>query len=309
MASPSEAGPAGGARARPLERRRAVERVLLGILVLNLLVALAKGVYGALSGSLAIASDAAHSAIDGSSNVVGVIALRFASRPPDEDHPYGHRKIEIVAASLIGVAIGVVALELGAGAVRALASGRPPPRIDATGYLVMTGTLVVNVLVAWWERREGRRLGSRFLEADAAHTASDVLVTLGVLGAMVLVRAGHAWADPVASLAVMVVIARVAYQVLLSNVEVLIDRAAIDAAQVRSLVLQVPGVTGCHRVRSRGAPGAIHVDLHVTADGAQTLSQAHALTEHVERHLCEHLPDVHDVTVHVEPEGDPEEEL
>jgi cation diffusion facilitator family transporter len=283
--------------------------VLVGILVLNLLVALAKGVYGALSGSLAISSDAAHSAIDGSSNVVGVVALRFASRPPDADHPYGHRKIEIVAASLIGVAIGVVALELGLGAVRALMSGRAAPRIDLTGWLVMVGTLVVNVLVAWWERRAGRRLGSRFLEADAAHTASDVLVTLGVLGSMALVRAGYAWADPVASLVVMVVIARVAWQVLMSNVEVLIDRAAVDAALVRSLVLRVPGVTGCHRVRSRGGPGAVHVDLHVTADGAQTLSEAHHLSARVERHLCEHLPDVHDVTVHVEPEGDPEEGL
>jgi cation diffusion facilitator family transporter len=286
----------------------AVQRVVRATLALNLLVAVAKGVYAAWSGSLAVATDAVHSLLDASSNVVGLVALRAASHPPDPDHPYGHRKIEILAAAGIGVLIGGATFQFAWRAVEALVQGRPLPATSGAGFAIMGGTLVVNVIVATWEHRRGRALGSHFLMADAAHTASDVVVTLAVIGSLGAAHAGWAWADPVAALGVTAVIGRVAWRILRENLAVLIDRAVLDAAAVRAEVMAVPGVAACHRVRSRGVPGHVHLDLHLHVDGGMTLAYAHAISHQVEARLKARFSGLHDVTIHVEPEGDAEEE-
>jgi cation diffusion facilitator family transporter len=287
----------------------AVRRVVLIILVLNLLVAAAKGVYAALSGSLAVATDAIHSALDASSNIVGMIALRMAQSPPDEGHPYGHRKVEILATVAIGVAIGVAAFRFASSAVVALWEGRPSPTATTLGFAVILGTLVTNIFVAVYEHRRGRQLQSSFLVADAMHTASDVAVTIAVLISMVAARAGVTWADPVAALVVTLVIARVAWSILSANLGILLDRAALPAEEIRAVALATPGVVGCHRVRSRGANGAYELDLHVQVDGAISLAAAHAISHAVEARLKETFEHLNDVTIHIEPDDDVEEPI
>lgn len=289
----------------PADRR--VERVVLQILVLNLAVALAKGVYGWLSGSLAVASDALHSGLDAASNIVGFVALRLAGRPPDDDHPYGHDKVEIVAAAVIGLVIAGGAVNFGIEAAKALIVGRPPPEVGAGGFVVMLGTLAVNLFVAWWERKKGQALQSPFLVADAAHTGSDVIVTIGVIIALAGTQLGLAWADPVASLVVLAVVATVGVRIIRENVDVLIDRVAIDAEQIRAVALEVPGVLGCHRVRSRGIGGLLRVDLHVVLDGQMTLERAHEITHEVETRLQARYPNARDVVIHTEPSSAPED--
>jgi cation diffusion facilitator family transporter len=165
------------------------------------------------------------------------------------------------------------------------------------------------VFVAAYEARRGRALGSAFLMADAAHTASDVGVTVGVLASMGLARAGIDWADPVAALLVTVMIARVAWRVLVVNVDVLLDAASLPAKDVREVVLAVEGVRGCHRVRSRGVESAYQVDLHVLVDGEQALAEAHEISHRVEAALKARFAGVVDVVIHVEPDGDEEEDL
>src|SRR5688572_31723084 len=108
-------------------RAREVQRVVLTILWLNLAVAAAKAVYGFWSGSLAVASDAIHSLLDAAANIVGLVALRLAASPPDEGHPYGHHKIEIVAAATVGILIAGGSLRFAWDAVRALLYGREAP--------------------------------------------------------------------------------------------------------------------------------------------------------------------------------------
>lgn len=290
-------------------REREVRRVVLTILWLNLVVAAAKGAYGYATGSLAVASDAVHSLLDAASNVVGMIALHFAAHPPDPGHPYGHRKIEIVAASIIGLFIAGGSIRFGWDAMRALVSGARPPEVTVSGFAVMGGTFVVNLLVAAYEGRRGRELESPFLLADAAHTASDVLVTGAVLGSLAASRAGLWWADPVAALVVIAVIARVAWRILATNLGTLVDQAAVDADAVKQAAAAVAGVTGCHRVRSRGVPGAVHLDLHLQVDGDLPLRRAHEISHAVEEKLIREFPGVVDVTIHIEPEDEPEEAL
>ena len=286
-----------------------VQRIIVIVLAMNVAVAIAKGIYGHTSGSLSVASDAIHSLLDAASNVVGIFFLRLAKSPPDPEHPYGHRKIETMAAAFIGFLIAGGALGFGVSAVEALLHGRRAVEATNSGFVVMAGTLVVNVFVTRYEHRRGKELGSAYLVADAAHTLSDVFVTTAVIVALVLSRIGIALADPIVALGVILVIARVAWRIIASNVGVLLDRAVVDAKHIRATALGVPGVVGCHRVRSRGVDGAVLVDFHLQVDGDLPLRDAHALSHQVEATVKGAYPQVVDVTIHIEPGEDEEEDL
>ncbi|WP_428264442.1 cation diffusion facilitator family transporter [Haliangium sp.] len=291
------------------DRARAVQRVLVVEMLLNLLVAAAKGVYGLWSGSLVIAADAVHSLVDAAANIGGMVALRWAGAPPDPHHPYGHHKIEIVAAAGIGVLIGIGAFEFGWSAIDALIHGSQPPARSPIGFAVIVGTWGINMFVATWEYRKARQLDSAYLAADAAHTASDVAVTAAVLVAYSASYMGIHWTDPVGALLVMVVIVRAGWLVLTRNLAVLLDRAVLEPARVRTVALAVPGVTGCHRVRSRGTERLAYLDLHVQVEGTLSLHAAHEISHQVEDALRTEMPSLVDVTIHIEPAGDPPEAL
>jgi cation diffusion facilitator family transporter len=293
----------------PRTTAKAVQRVILEILALNLAVAIAKAGYGWFSGSLAVTSDALHSLLDAASNVVGVVVLRIALAPPDDEHPYGHRKMEIVAAAFIGVLIASGSLRFAWSAIDALLSRRAAPQVTAAGFVVMAATLLVNLWVARYEHRRGRELGSAFLVADAAHTKSDIYVTIAVIGSLVATRLRVRSADPLVALGVLAVIAWVAWRILSANLGILVDRAILDARRVREAASAVTGVTGAHRVRSRGIEGAVHLDLHLQLDGELTLREAHAISHAVEDRLRQTFSGLVDVTIHTEPAEEPEEGL
>ncbi len=293
----------------PADRQRAVRRTILVIFVLNLAVAVAKGWYGLWAGSLVVTVDAFHSLLDATSNVVGWVALRMAAEPPDPEHPYGHSKFETLAATCVGIFIAVGVFEFGKEAITALVSGREPPVSSALGFVVVGGTWLVNMFVAAYEGRRGKELNSPFLSADAAHTASDVLVTGGVLAALAGVALGYTWLDPAVSLVVLVVIAWVAWTIIRKNSKVLVDRSQLDAAEVGRIAREHPAVADVHRVRSRGDEQTVQLDLHLLLDGSLSLRQAHAIAHDVEAALRAAFPRVNDVTIHMEPDDDGHEEL
>lgn len=290
-------------------RARAVRRVLLVVLGLNVVVFVAKAVYAWWSGSLALSSDAVHSLTDAGSNVIGLVVLHFAEAPPDSNHPYGHRKLEMVAAAAIGVTVSFAAFRFAWEAVEALVEGRPAPETSAIGFVVIGGTWVINLIVAAYEAKRARELESAYLEADAAHTASDLIVTGGVALSFTATYFGAGWADPLGALAVILFIARVAWKILRANVTVLVDQAVVDADRISAIARGVPGVADCHRVRSRGTAGAAQIDLHLLIDGDVKLRRAHAIAHRVEDTLRKEMPEIVDVTIHMEPAGDPEEGL
>ena len=298
-----------GGRGSPSQRAAEVRRVLLWILLLNLIVLGAKAGYAVWSGSLALASDAVHSLVDSAANVIGLVVLHFAEAPPDPEHPYGHQKLEMVAAASIGVTVGVAALRFAGDAIEALLHSHAAPATSALGFVVIGGTWVVNLVVASYEARRARQTGSAFLAADAAHTGSDLFVTAGVLASFTATYLGITWADPVGALLIIVFVGRVAWRILSSNVTVLIDRAVVDSSRVAMVARAVNGVEDCHRVRSRGTSAAAHIDLHLLVDGDLPLRDAHDIAHTVEEALRREMPAIVDVTIHVEPAGDPEEEL
>ena len=182
---------AGAGRSSVLNRNAAVSRVLLRVFFLNLAVAGAKLVFGYSTGAVSIISDGFHSLTDSASNVMGLIAARAAQKPPDEDHPYGHRKYETIAAGGIFVFLLIALIEVMRAAVTGFA-GSKVPQVSSLSFIVMLATLAVNLIVVRYESREARRLGSELLLADAMHTKSDVLTSCAVLMSLARGQAGRA---------------------------------------------------------------------------------------------------------------------
>ena len=283
------------------DRNRSIRRVLWVVLFLNVAVALAKLVYGIVSHSAAMEADGFHSLFDGASNIIGLVGLWYAGRPADEDHPYGHAKFETFAAAVIGILLVVAGYTVGKGAVDSLLGEGVPTEVTTISFVVMLGTLAVNVVVTTWERHAGRRLGSEVLVADASHTLSDVLVSLGVIVSLVLVRLGFELADGIVALLVAVAILRTAWVILRGVLHTLGDAARLPAGEVAEAVRSVPGVVGCHAVRTRGPESSVYVDLHVQVDPQTTVERGHAIAHEVEAALRQRYGQVTDVVVHIEP--------
>lgn len=281
------------------KRARAVVRVLAIVLVLNLAVALAKWIVGRAMGSLALTADALHSTLDAASNVVGIVGTVIGAKPPDAGHPYGHRRFEAMTAVVIGVLIaaGLLAV-LESVFQRESAAGATPSLV---GVAVVVATFFINLGVSRYERRRAAALSSSVLAADAGHTMSDALASLVVLASLGGAAMGWRWADLVAAVVVCVFIAHTAFRILSSNVDSLADGVRLDAQEVARLVNAVDGVTGAHRIRSRGSADHVQVDLHVHLDPAFTIRQAHDKTHQVMDVLTDAYPEVCDVVVHTEP--------
>ncbi len=275
-----------------------VRRVLWITLGLNVVVSLAKIVVGKLTLSLSMVADGYHSLVDGSNNIVGLMVAAFAYAPPDRGHPYGHRKFESAATTLIAAALMALSYNVLEGA---LTKGVRVPQIGALNWVVMLGTLAMNLFVSWYEAREGHRLGSSYLIADAAHTRSDIYVSLGVIASFAGARAGLPWTDAVVAAGIAVVIAVQAVRILVGSFHVLTDRAMLAAEEVERVVHSVPGVAACREVRTRGGPGAIYVDLVADVDGGVTLREAHEVADRIEAAVKANHRAVIDVVVHLEP--------
>lgn len=285
-------------------RSRTVRRILAVVLVLNLAVAAAKLVVGWMIDSISMLADGFHSLTDSASNVVGLIGISLAARPPDADHPYGHRKLETLSALFIGGLLAMTAWEVLQSCVERLRTGSVP-EVTAASFAVMGGTMVVNVAVSTYERRRGEALRSEVLAADAAHTRSDVFVSLGVIASLAAARWGYPQMDVVAALAITLVIGRVAYRILSHSAGLLADVAVVPAERIRDVALAVPGVEGVHKIRTRGLPHSGHADLHVQVRPDLRIDQAHAIGHRVVDSLRRELG-LRDVVTHVEPAGGPE---
>lgn len=288
-------------RASTTDRLRSVRGVLWWVLALNVMVASAKLGYGFFIDSVSVTADGFHSMFDGTSNIIGLIGLGLASRPADRGHPYGHNKYETFASAAIGALLLFAAWRVGSSAIERLQNPGAGPEVDAVSFVIMLGTLAVNLFVTTFERRAGVRLGSEILKADASHTGSDVFVTVGVIGGLAAVRLGYPIADPILGLVVAGFIIVTAFRVLASAGGSLADTARLDPAKVSTVCLEIDGVLGCHDVRTRGSESEVYVDLHVQVDPGVTVAEGHAVAERVEAAVANGFTEVIDVIAHLEP--------
>jgi len=296
--APAPAPAAAGLPAK--DRIRAIRRVLWVVLALNVVVALAKLLYGLFSNSAAMQADGISSLFDGVSNVVALIGMSFAARPADRDHPYGHGKFETFTAAVIAVMLGIACYGVARGAITSL-RGNEITEVTIVSFVIMLGTLAVNIGVTTWEARAGRRLGSEVLTADSRHTLSDVAVSIGVIISLILVELGFEKADGVVALLVAVVIAYTALTIVRRVARTLGDAARLPEDDVAAIAAGVPGVVGCHSVRTRGPESQVAADLHVLVAPDTTVEQGHEIAHAVENALRAEYPQLTDVVVHVEP--------
>ena len=285
------------------ERYSAVVRVLYRVLFLNLGVAIVKIVLGYVTGAVSILSDGFHSLTDAASNIVALVGVSIARRPPDADHPYGHRKYETFASLGILVFLILVLVQVLGAAYDRLVNGGAP-RVFPEGIGIMAITLVVNLLVVAYEEREARRLKSEVLRADSRHTRSDVLTSGAVLGALLGVWFGYPLLDPFAAVVVAAFIGRAGWGIAQEASRILADEIVIAERDVRSVVAAVPAVLGCHQIRTRGSADHVFMDLHVWLDGRTSLDSAHATSHIVKDLLMRRFPHVADVVIHIEPPPD-----
>ena len=283
-------------------RYQEIQFVLKSVLALNLAVALAKLGWGLWSHSLGMQADGFHSLFDGVSNIIGLIGISLAAQPPDRLHPYGHKKFETLASAGIAVMLIGTCTYVGWRGIQAL-TNPILPQVTGVSYGVMIVTMMINAGVTTWERQKGRELKSDVLLADSYHTASDLLTSLSVLLGLFAVHLGYPLADPIIAFIIAGVIAWTALTILRDVTHSLTDQIRLDAAEVRAIVMTIPGILDCHQIRTRGLTNHIFVDLSVHVNPGLPIEKGHDIAHQVEETLKAQFEGVEDVVVHLEPEG------
>lgn len=277
----------------------------LSIVSNSLLIAL-KLVAGVLTGSIAIITEAIHSSVDLIASIVAFVSVRKAGEPADEDHPYGHDKIENLAAVIEGLLIlvgaGIIVFE----SVRRLVD---PPEVHSLGIgiAVIGFSVVANLVVSAYLYRQARATESPALEGDAAHLRTDAMTSAGVLVGLVLVEVtGLEWIDPATALFVAVAIVAAGLRILMRSSRVLVDEVLPEEelAAVREALEvdhRAPEIASYHKLRARRAGSRRYIDLHVQFREGTTLDRAHEVSHELQAEIRDRLGRA-DVLIHLEPE-------
>ena len=275
-----------------------------------------KLVAGAITGSIAIITEAIHSAIDLLASIVAFFSVRAADEPADREHPYGHEKLENLAAAIEGMLIlvgaGIIIFE----ATRRLVAGSEVEDLGI-GIAVIAFSALANVGVSTFLYRRAKALESPALEGDAAHLRTDAMTSAGVLVGLVLVEiTGEPAFDAIAALAVAAAIVVAGVRILTRSGRVLVDEAppaseldAVEAA-IAAARERAPEIVGYHKLRARGAGAHRYIDLHLQFRSGTTLEHAHEVA-HAVRGAIESAIPHSEVLIHTEPEQSyrpPEEE-
>ena len=281
-----------------------VQKIAAGSIVIGLLVLGLKFVAYLLTGSVALYSDALESIVNVVTAAVALFAVWTSRRPADENHPYGHGKIEYVSAVVVGVFIVVAALMIMREAYHGFVSAKP---LNAApeGLLVNALASVVNAAWCWVLIHRGRRLRSPALVADGKHLLTDVLSSVGVLlGVLLATVTGWAVLDPALAALVAVNILWSGWQLMRESVGGLIDAAVPGQllTRIREVIAtSAEGALEAHDLRTRHAGHTTFVEFHLVVPGAMTVARAHDICDRIEQSLKEQIDAAH-VTIHVEPE-------
>lgn len=278
-----------------------VRRVLWIVLALNALVVVIKVWVGIRTSALSVLGAALESGLDTLNNFIGMVVVGVAARAPDDDHPYGHDKFETLGALAIVGFLSISCFELLRAAALQIVQGHSASTTSAVDVGLLVATALINLFVAWYERRRGRELSSAFLLADAAHTRSDLWVTVLALGSLLLAGLGMQRADPVLAVVVAGVIAWNGYQILRETVPILVDERGVDAEEIRGLVGEIAQIADVRDVRSRStSSGVLFAEVTIGVAGSTSVAEAHVLADEVEARIQAALGTA-EITVHIEP--------
>ncbi len=281
-----------------------INKVLLITMFLNLAVALVKLVIGSWFKISALVADGFHSLSDSVNNVIGLVSVYFSRKRNDESHPYGYEKYETIATLLIACLVAILGYRTLVLGIQHLIFNSAIRDFSVVVYWSIIVTIIFNLITVIYEGRQGRKLGSEFLCADAKETKGDILISLTVLLSVFLTQWWPLWrGDAWLTIVISFFIFRNAWSIFNEVLDILTDRNTIDAKIIEAVVLSHPQVKFCHAIRSRGKPDSVFVDLHVGVDNSMTVKQAHDQVGHeLKLLLKEKIPGLKSVSIHTEPE-------
>lgn len=284
------------------EHARLLRRASGAALAVALFLALSKAVAWWLSGSVSLLAGLTDSLLDGAASLINLLAVHYSLRPADDDHRYGHGKAEALAGLGQAAFIGVSALLVGAQGVDRLLHPQPLGA-PLVGIVVIIVSLLLTAALLAYQRHVVRLTGSTAIRADSLHYRSDLLLNLSILLALVLASYGWARLDAVFGIAIAFYILWSAASILREAAAVLMDTELSPeiGEDMQRLARNVPGVLGCHDLRTRISGTRWFVQLHLELPGELSLSRAHALCNEVEAAIKAHYPRA-EVLVHADPQ-------
>ena len=287
------------------EFQRVANRVSFVTIIGNILLSVMKLIAGFIAHSNAMISDAIHSASDVFSTFVVIIGIKLASKKADKEHPYGHERLECVAAIVLSMVLFITGFGIGAAALKNITSG-DYNNIVVPGILALVAAIVSIVskeAMYWYTRYNAKRIDSSALMADAWHHRSDAFSSIGALIGIAGARLGFPIMDSIASLIIFVFIIKAAYDIFKDAIDKMVDHACDDDTvnQIRECVMKHEDVLGIDMLQTRIFGNKIYVDLEIETDGSYTLSKAHTIAETVHDDIEKSFPKVKHIMVHVNP--------
>jgi len=280
-------------------------RVSFVSIIANTLLSVFKLLAGVFAYSGAMISDAIHSASDVFSTVVVIIGIRIAGKASDKEHPYGHERMECVAAIVLATILAVTGLGIGYTAFMKIISG-DYENLAVPGVLALAAaviSIVVKEGMYWYTKICAKKIDSSALMADAWHHRSDALSSIGALIGIAGARLGFPIADAVASLCICFFIEKAAYEIFKDAVDKMVDKACDEAIEndLKKCALAQEGVRGVDLIRTRVFGNRIYVDIEISADGNESLREAHSIAERVHDSIEQSFTKVKHIMVHVNP--------
>ncbi|MCI8635899.1 MAG: cation transporter [Eubacterium sp.] len=272
----------------------------------NLLLSAIKFLAGIIAGSDAMISDAVHSVSDVFSTVIVIIGVRLSGKASDKEHPYGHERMECVAAIILSAILLVTGLVIGYLACGKIFSG-DYSHLAIPGRLALAAavlSIVCKEAMFWYTQMNAKRIDSGALMADAWHHRSDSLSSIGALIGIAGARLGFPVLDPIASIVICIFIAKAAFDIFWDAIGKMVDQSCDDSTEAALLncALSQEDVLGVDVLHTRMFGNKIYVDIEIRADGEKKLWETHEIAENVHRSIEQNFPKVKHIMVHVNPE-------
>ena len=287
------------------EFRNVANRVSLVTIIGNVVLSVIKLLAGIIAHSSAMISDAVHSASDVFSTFVVIIGIKLASKKPDKEHPYGHERMECVAAIVLAMVLFITGLGIGLEAVKNIIHGNYGD-LQVPGVLALIAAIVSIVskeAMYWYTRYYAKKIDSSALMADAWHHRSDAFSSIGALIGIGTSRLGYPVMDSIASLVIFVFIVKAAFDIFKDAIDKMVDHSCDEEIekQIYECVMKNENVLGIDLLQTRVFGNKIYVDVEIQADASYTLQKAHDIAEAVHDDIEESFPKVKHIMVHVNP--------
>ena len=287
------------------QNKNTAMRVSVVSIVWNVVLSLFKLIAGIVGHSGAMISDAVHSASDVFSTFVVILGVNIASRQSDEDHQYGHDRLECVAAIILAVVLFATGIGIGIGGVNKIL-GRDFGNTEIPGMIALAAAVVsigVKEAMFWYTRAAAKKINSGALMADAWHHRSDALSSVGAFVGILGARMGFPVLDPLASVVICIFIAKAAYDIFKDAIDKMVDKSCDEETEraMREVILKQAGVQRVDMLHTRLFGARIYVDIEISADGEMTLREGHEIAQEVHDRIEEEFPLVKHCMVHVNP--------